>query len=79
VLKLETKTKLSPEDVVKRAVEFFTSRYGLKVLEKDSACVSFEGGEGGVEITTSSQKKVTTVEVASNGWDEEIKEFIKKL
>ena len=80
MLKIATKTKLSPEEAIKRAVEFFgPGGYGLKVKEQNPDCASFEGGGGGVEVTACAEEKGTSVELESREWDFQVKEFIKKI
>jgi len=80
MLKIATKTKLSPEEAVKRAVEFFgPGGYGLKVMEQCPECASFEGGGGGVEVTACTEEKRTSVELFSREWDYQVKEFIRKI
>ena len=55
--KIATKTKLSPEEAIKRAVEFFgPGGYGLEVKEQSTDCAYFEGG-GGVEVTACAEEK----------------------
>ncbi len=79
MLKLEKQTKLSPAEVLKQAIEFFVAGYGLKITEQNATCMTLEGGGGGIEITTSVEKKVTSVEVSSQEWDRQAKTFISKL
>ena len=80
MLKIATKTKLSPEEAVKRAVEFFgPGGYGLKVMEQSTNCAYFEGGGGGVEVTACTEEKGTSVELISREWDYQVKEFIRKI
>ncbi len=80
MLKIATKTKLSPEGAIKRAVEFFgPGGYGLEVKEQKPDCASFEGGGGGVEITACIEEKETSVELESREWDFQVKEFISKI
>ncbi len=77
MLSMETKTKLKPEDVIKRAVEFFGPKgYKLAVKRESPDCAYFEGGGGGVEVTTCVKDKRTSVELVSNQWDIQVKEFI---
>ena len=77
MLRMMTKTKLSPEEAIKRAVAFFGPvGYGLKVKEQDDCCAYFEGGGGGVEVTASTEKKGTFVELVSREWDYQVTEFI---
>ncbi len=79
MLKIATKTKLSSGEVVKRAVEFFSGRYGLEVKEQSPTCAYFEGSGGGVNVTTCAEGKGTSVELESREWDYQVKEFIGKI
>ena len=80
MMTLSTKSKLSPEEVIKRAVKYFgPGGYGLKVEEEGDCCASFEGGGGGVRITVTEQKKGSTVDVESREWDYQAKAFLEKL
>ena len=80
MLRLSADSKLSQEEVIKRAVEFFgPGGYGLEVKEETTESVVFEGGGGGVGITTSSDGKKTTVDITSHEWDYQVKEFIRKV
>ncbi|MFC1966682.1 hypothetical protein ACFLWI_07070 [Chloroflexota bacterium] len=80
MLKLAINTKLSPEEAIKRAVEFFGSGgYGLDVKEQSSTCAYFLGGGGGVNITACAGDKGTSVELESREWDFQVKEFIGKI
>jgi hypothetical protein len=80
MLKLSTKSKLSPAEVIKRAVKYFGPEgYGLKVEEKDNCYAYFEGGGGGVRVSASEQKKGSTVDLESVEWDYQVKEFLQKV
>ncbi len=80
MLTIVTKTKLSPEEAIKRAVEFFgPGGYGLAIKNQTPDCASFEGGGGGVEVTACSGEKRTSVELFSREWDYQVKEFIGKI
>ncbi len=80
MLKIATKTKLSPEEAVKRAVEFFgPGGYGLEVKNQTPDCAYFEGSGGGVNVTACTEEKGTSVELESREWDYQVKEFIRKI
>ncbi len=80
MLKLKTRTKSKPEEVVKKAVEFFgPDGYGLKVTEKTDTCASFEGGGGGVSVTTCTDDKGTSVDLEAREWETPVKEFARKI
>ena len=80
MLKLSKKSKHNGEEVIKRAVKFFGPEgYGLKVTEQGDCCATFEGGGGGIYVTSSAEKKGTTVDVESREWDFQAEEFLKKI
>ena len=80
MLRLNTRTKLSPEEVVKRAVEYFgPGGYGLKVKEQGDACAYFEGGGGGVEVTACVDKDSTSVDLETREWEFQVKDFARKI
>jgi hypothetical protein len=80
MLRLSTKSKLKPEEVIQRAIKYFgPGGYGLKVEDKGSCCAEFEGGGGGVRVTASGEKKGSTVDVESREWDYQVKGFIEKI
>ena len=80
MLSLEAKTKLKPEEVIQRALDFFGPKgYKLAVRQKSPECAYFEGGGGGVEINVCLEGKQTTVSFTSNEWDSQVKEFVGNL
>ncbi len=80
MLKIETKTKLSPEEAIKKAIAFFgPDGQGMEVKDKGNNCVSFEGAGGGVDVSACIKGKQTSVELASREWDYQVKQFISKL
>lgn len=80
MLNIETRSRLSPEEAIKRALNFFGPiGYGLRIKEEASCCVEFEGGGGGVAISASPQDKGSKVELESREWDHQVKEFIQKI
>ncbi len=80
MLKLNTRTKRQPEEVVKKALEFFgPGGYGLKVTEQNDTCASFEGGGGEVRVTACADDKGTSVDLESREWEYQLREFIGKI
>jgi hypothetical protein len=80
MMKLSTKSKHSPEEVIKRAVKYFgPGGYGLRVNDEGNCCVNFEGGGGSVRVSAVTEKKGSTVDVESREWDYQIEEFIRKI
>lgn len=80
MLNIETKTKLKPEDVIKRAVDFFGPKgLRLRVKQQSGDCAYFEGGGGGVDVTACHDGRETSVDFTSTEWDNQVKEFIGTL
>jgi hypothetical protein len=80
MMKISTKSKLSSEEVIKRAVKFFgPAGYGLKVEEEGNCCANFEGGGGGVRVTVTEEKKGSTVDLESREWDYQARAFLEKV
>jgi hypothetical protein len=80
MLKIATNTKLSPEDAIKKAVEFFgKTNYQLKIIDQTNSSVSLEGGGGSIEIVACQENGKTNVEFLSREWDSATKEFIRLI
>lgn len=80
MLKLNVRTKRKPDEVVKKALEFFGSGgYGLKVTEQSDTCAYFEGGGGGVAVITGTDDKGTSVDLETREWEYQVKEFARKI
>ena len=77
MIRMTAKTKMSPEETIKRAVAFFgAGGYGLEVKEQSAGYVYFEGGGGGVEVKAVAEGKGASVELVSREWDYQVKEFL---
>ncbi len=80
MLRMATTTKLTPEEAIKQAVKFFGPEgYGLEIKDQSPTCAYFEGGGGHVEVTSCAEEKGTSVELVSQEWDYQAKEFIERL
>jgi hypothetical protein len=80
MLKLNVKTKRSPADVVKKALEFFgAGGYGLKVTQQSDTCISFEGGGGDIAVTACAERKGASVDIETQGWENQVQEFAHKI
>ncbi len=80
MIKLSAQTKLSAEDAIKRAVSFFgAGGVGLDLKEQQGNCAHFEGGGGVVDVTACAEEKGCSLEIASQEWDEQAKEFVSRL
>jgi hypothetical protein len=80
MLNLEVKTKLSTEEVTKRAKRFFgKGGLGLEASEENPQCLSFEGGGGYVTATMCAEGDKTRVTLVTQEWDYQVKEFAASL
>ncbi|MBM4237146.1 MAG: hypothetical protein FJ151_01515 [Euryarchaeota archaeon] len=71
-------TKLSPAQVIDKAVEYF-GKLGLTVVEKDEGnMVCMEGGGGRVTVTACGGKE-TEVDIVTTEWDHHVKRFIQTI
>jgi hypothetical protein len=80
MIRMAAKTSMSPEEAIKRAVAFFgPDGYGLEVKEQSAIYACFEGGGGVVEVNASAQGKDTSLELVSQEWDYQLKEFLNTI
>jgi hypothetical protein len=80
MIRMTAKSKLKPDEIIKRAVNFFgPGGYGLGVKEQTSGYVCLEGGGGVVEVIASAEGKGASVELVSREWDYQVKEFLGNI
>jgi hypothetical protein len=80
MIRVAAKSKLKPDELIKRAVKFFgPGGYGLGIKEQTSNYVCLEGGGGVVEVIASAEGKGASVELISREWDYQAKEFLGKI
>ena len=71
-----SKTRLSTSQVLAKAEEYFgAGGLGLEVTSRDNCCISLAGGGGHVTVTVSEGDK-TSVDVETQEWDYQVKEFM---
>jgi hypothetical protein len=71
-------SKLDPQKVISKAIEFFTQT-GLTLKQQDDRAVSFQGGGGHVAISVDPKGRGSEVDLETREWDFQVKEFMKKL
>jgi hypothetical protein len=80
MLRIATKTKLTPSDVINNAIQFFGPEgFKLKIINQTETSASFDGGGGSIEISTCEGDGKTTVNFISREWDYQVKEFIRAI
>ena len=77
---LEIRTKLSEEDAVKRIKQFFgEAGQGLMLTEDTPGCLSFQGGGGYVTAHVIAEGGETTINLLTQEWDFQVKDFASRL
>jgi hypothetical protein len=72
-------TKLSPEQIIQKALDFFgKDGVGLEITDQSRCCVSFQGGGGHVSLTVIEGEK-TEVELVTREWDYDVKQFMRQI
>jgi len=81
MIRMGKESKLSPEEVIDKAVEFFGKKWGMEVEESGDCCARFEGGGGHVYVDTAGLKggSGAKVDVQGRQWEPQIKEFMGKI
>ena len=74
-------TKLAVGEVLRRAEQFFgPGELGLKLVERNACCVSFEGSGGHVTVSAARcTPDRTEVDLETREWDYQVKEFMEGL
>ncbi len=79
MIRLETTTRANPPTVLQLAREFFAGEYGLTETAADDRSVAFEGGGGGVAVSTRGTADGVVVEITSREWDVQARRFVERL
>ena len=77
MLRIGTKTKLTPKQVISKAIDFFGPN-GLKltITSQEDTTASFEKDEGSVTIVATKEKNKTSVELTTRQWESQVEQFI---
>lgn len=76
-LRYSMETKLSPETVMKEALDYF-EKLGLKVSRDEEDTLCLEGGGGHVTLTVCPGMR-TSIEIETQEWDDVVKNFMLKI
>jgi hypothetical protein len=80
MLRMSKETKLSAEEIISLASDFFRKEgVGLEEKSRNSCCISFEGGGGYVSVTVGEGGSKQSVDVETREWEYHAKEFLGKL
>ena len=80
MIRMTKQTRLNPEDIIARAVEFFGEK-GEQLDERDRSrcCIYFEGGGGYVAISIVEESKKRTLDIETREYEYQVKRFLKTL
>ncbi len=80
MLNVEGRSKLKPEELKARLKQYFGKWWwGLEIAEENPSCISFSGGGGYVKATVFWEKGKTRVNLVTQEWEYQAKEFISQL
>jgi hypothetical protein len=80
MINLEVRTRLTPEEIARSLKKFFGEKgLGLKLTEEGPQCFTFEGGGGYVTATLCSDKGKTRIDLVSQEWDNQVRQFAASL
>jgi hypothetical protein len=82
MLRIGVKTKQNSNEVRQSAIQFFGPEgEGLKIADQrdNPPAICFEGSGGMVEIVVIENEESTSVELASQEWDQQLQDFAEKI
>lgn len=80
MLNLEVTTKLSLEETGRRVTEFFGKKgLGLNITEDEPTRKCFDGGGGYVTIDLCAENNKTKLNLVTQEWEYQVKEFASNL
>jgi len=80
MLKMEKRTKKYPQEVARRLKDFFgKGGLGLDLKEETPTCLTFEGGGGYVNAVLCQEGAETRIDLTTQEWDYQVKEFASSL
>ncbi len=82
MIRMEKSSKLTPAEVVDKAVAFFgPGGLGLEVTDRAECCVRLEGGGGYVFVEAAEDKneKGSLAEVESREWEYHVRRFLERV
>jgi hypothetical protein len=80
VIRMAKQTRLKPDEIIVRAVEFFGEKgEQLKERERNPCCVYFEGVGGYVMISIAEENKKRTLDIETREFEYQVKRFLKTI
>ncbi len=72
-----TTTKLSPEEVIEKAIDYF-GKLGLEVTGNEGYSLLMQGGGGYIDLSVYVDGD-TEVDVVTQEWSEQVKQFLQRI
>lgn len=81
MLRLAIKTRMTPEEIRVRAIDFFgPDGYGLEAEERSATSLLFRGAGGSLELITEPlDGDETSVDILSKDWEYQARRFIEEV
>lgn len=80
MLRIGKKTDYKPQEVLRKAVDFFRKQGGLTLEAQSPMMVYLVGGGGHVQVMVEpGAKEQTEVDIQTREWAYDVKQFLKEL
>jgi hypothetical protein len=80
MIHMEGKSGLAPEEVLGRAKKFFgKGGQGLDLTAENASCLTFTGGGGYVTASVCREGERTKIDLISQEWEFQVKEFLFQI
>jgi hypothetical protein len=80
MLVMSKETKMSADEILNRAKDYFDNRFGLTLDNYNpSCCIEFHGEIGFVEIAVEGSEDKTEVIIRTREWEFQVKDFLRGL
>lgn len=78
MIRLSTESRLSPAQVLEKAISFFAGSLGLEITQSEPSSMQFEGA-GGFVIIDVTEGNRTAVDLAAHEWDYRTRQFAQQI
>jgi len=80
MLHITKDTAHSADEIIKRASDYFGNKgIGLEEKERNSCCITFEGGGGYVSVSVMEAGGKRDVDAESREWEYQVKQFLETI
>ncbi len=80
MINIDANSRLKPEELMARLKGYFgKGGQGLEVTEENPSCITFSGGGGYITATVCEEEGKTRVNLVTQEWEYQVKEFLSQL